>query len=99
VKTKNWRALIRELRLRFPTESRVEVRRCPIREDGELTIGVDVFRIYVNVKLDKTGQVDALLHEWAHILTIEKAAYLHEGAWGVAYAAIYSMWEKWDEQK
>jgi len=92
---KNWRALIRMLRKQFATESTVEVRRCPMIDNGDLQLHGNTFKMRINSALPKGGQIDALIHEWAHVLAIEEA-YRHEFAWGIAHAAVYSVWEAWD---
>ena len=94
VKTQKWRALIRNLRRRFPIDGRITVTRCSCKKWCGIcrTDGAGNFRIRINSSLDWSGQVDALLHEWAHVLAIE-AAYKHDRQWGEFYTEIYRTWE------
>jgi hypothetical protein len=94
MKTREWRALIRNLRKHFPVSGTVTVRRRPIKRNCGLTTfdGCD-YSIRINSNQPRTGQIDTLLHEWAHVLAIEQA-YRHEGPWGVLFAEIYSDWTK-----
>jgi hypothetical protein len=92
--THDWRALIRKLRKHFPTDGKVVVCRRPTKLDcGVTTFNGNDYRIRVNSNQPKTGQVDTLLHEWAHVLAIDQA-YRHEGPWGIIFAELYSAWVK-----
>lgn len=51
------------------------------------------YKIVVNSNLEWTAQVDAILHEWAHVLAVEEA-YKHNNSWGSAYTKIYRAWEE-----
>jgi len=94
MKTREWRALIRKLRERFPVQGQVTVRRYPTKKDcGLTTFDGSNYRVRVNSDQPDGGQVDTLLHEWAHVRAIEQA-YRHEGPWGVLYAEIYDAWTK-----
>ena len=46
------------------------------------------YLIFVDSVQDDRGQVDSLIHEYAHVLAIE-AAYGHGDSFGVAYAKAY----------
>jgi len=90
--TQKWRALVRNLRKCFPLDAPVRVSRRPAKKNhGITTFDGRAFRIYVNADQDKTGQVDTLLHEWAHALAISQA-YAHGPQWSVNFAAIYTLW-------
>jgi hypothetical protein len=94
MKTSQWRALIRKLRKHFPVEGQVTVRRYATKKDcGLTTFNGCNYRVRVNSKQPDAGQVDTLLHEWAHVCAIEQA-YRHEGPWGVLYAEIYDAWTR-----
>jgi hypothetical protein len=82
--------LIRELRTRFPIEGRVKVRRHPIKKDcGSTNFDGTDYVIAIDSEQEWGGQVDSLLHEWAHVLAIE-ASYRHSDEWGVIYARLYN---------
>jgi hypothetical protein len=51
------------------------------------------YRISINSNQDEAGQVDAILHEWAHALAIEEA-YKHSEPWGSMYSKVYEWWER-----
>jgi hypothetical protein len=90
--TGQWRALIRTLRNHFPVEGHVAVRRYPMKKNcGLTTFDGNDYHVRVNSDQPDAGQIDTLLHEWAHVRAIEQA-YRHEGPWGVLYAEIYEAW-------
>ena len=95
LRSAQWRTLVQNMRERFPIEGRVVVIRCPCKKwDGSCrTKGNGDFTIRVSSSREWSGQVDALHHEWAHMLAIE-AAYKHHKAWGKLYAKIYRVWAK-----
>ena len=79
MKTREWRALIRKLRERFPVQGQVTVRRYPTKKDcGLTTFDGSGYRVRVNSDQPDGGQVDTLLHESAHVRAIEQA-YRHGG--------------------
>lgn len=87
---KRWRALIRVLRKHSPIEGRVVVRRRPMKKlNGQMTFDGADYEIVVNSQLDSQTQAETLIHEWAHMLTIE-GGYSHGEAWGATYSRIYS---------
>lgn len=91
---KEWRALIRKLRKRFPVGCPVKVIRRAVKCDCGLTVfDGRRFRVRINALLDIQGQVDTLLHEWAHLLAIEEA-YEHYGRWAEMHGKIYDAWQK-----
>lgn len=90
--TQEWRSLIRQLRTHFPVETKVDVRRTRIRNDcGRTIFNGETYRIVVDSRQEKQGQIDTLLHEWAHVCAIEEA-YRHKGRWGVIHGAIFEAW-------
>jgi len=93
--TKEWRLLIKRLRKHFPVDAKVIVRRYPIKTACGMTTfnGQWEFRIAVNSDQTETGQIDTLLHEWAHVLAVQQA-YKHEGPWGVLFAEVYDSWTR-----
>jgi hypothetical protein len=89
-----WRALIRKLRKKFPVSGSVSVIRYPAKKVcGTTTFNGRDYRIRINSDQPRTGLIDTLLHEWAHVCSIEQA-YRHEGPWGSLYASIYDSWTK-----
>lgn len=92
--TTEWRALIRQLRENFPVAGMVTVRRHPAKRNCGLTrFDGNNYSVRIDSSQSRTGQIDTLLHEWAHVLSIEQA-YRHEGPWGMLYAKIYDAWTK-----
>ena len=45
--------------------------------------------VYIARDLSYEGQLDALIHEWAHHLAPHNDSEDHDDAWGVAYARLY----------
>lgn len=95
--TTEWRALIRQLRKRFPIDGVVVVIRRKMKCNCGLAVfkGFDGYRYRICVDSDQTlqGQVDTLLHEWAHVCAIEEA-HGHRGCWGRWHGDIYDSWTK-----
>ena len=98
--TQEWRALVRKLRKRFPVDSPVVVRRCRRKRNlGMTTYDGLAFRVYIDNSQSATGQIDCLIHEWAHVCAIE-LAFTHDGHWGAYYSAIYNSWLRdFDDEK
>jgi len=89
MKTSKWRALIRRLRKHFPVEAAVSVCRRPVKCDcGLTTFDGRTYRIRINSDLSEQAQIDALLHEWAHVAAIDEA-YRHRGRWATVHGEIY----------
>ena len=95
--TQKWRALIRDLRKHFPVAQEVTIRRRVV--SGKKTpSGLTIFNgrsywVRVKANQDWQGQVDALLHEWAHVRCIEEA-YNHGAHWATTYGEIYNVWTR-----
>ena len=86
---KKWRALVRAMKKSLPVEGSVTVRRRPMKAHcGKVTFDGRDYLILVDPIQDDRGQVDSLIHEYAHVLAIE-AAYGHGESFGVAYAKTY----------
>ncbi len=78
--TSKWRSLIRDLRKRFPVESPVRVIRMSVKGDpGLTTFNGRSYRVRIQSNQDWGGQVDAILHEWAHVsvCSLSRAARSH----------------------
>jgi hypothetical protein len=86
-----FRRLLAYLRKAFPVGCGVNVRRCVRKESASTTFDGRQYRIRINRLQDHRGQVDSLLHEWAHVRAIEQA-YQHDGTWGQIFAKIYESW-------
>lgn len=87
-----WRKLLKNLRKHFPVNGTVIVVRRILKKNFGITItnGID-FRIYIDKSQSQEVQRETLLHEWAHIKTIETSLE-HCGDWGIWYANIYNNW-------
>ena len=95
MKTKEWRALIRHLREHFPVEQPVTVTRRKNLKGchGLTTFDGTRFHIRVQSSQERSGQIDTILHEWAHVCAIEEA-YTHKSRWSTLFGEIYESWTK-----
>ena len=92
--TSRWRTLIRSLREHFPVTGKVTVSRRPVQCDcGLTTFNGRGWRIRINANLSDVAQIDALLHEWAHVFAINEA-YEHRGRWATVHGEIYDAWTR-----
>lgn len=92
---KEWRRLIRFMRKRHPIAQPVRVVRIRVVRDGDYaltTFNGRSYRLRIKSNQEYGGQVDSLLHEWAHIRAIEEA-YAHKGRWSEIFGEIYDTWE------
>lgn len=107
VKTK-WRMVLYWIRKNFPASNTVSVRRVPAnkmstyrgtRVDAETFTYSNSGQFYVQITREMSSALlfDALIHEWAHILTWDvRDKEEHSAEWGVAYARIYRDFWRWD---
>jgi len=94
METKNFRALVKQLRTSFPISSTVIVRRSQAKKNcGNTTFDGNCYRIRIQSNQSTTSQIDTLLHEWAHVCAME-AAYKHEASWALLFGQIYDAWTK-----
>lgn len=94
MKTCCWRTLIRNLRKHFPVQGKVTVVRRPVKSDcGLTTFNGNDYRVRINSNQEDQGQIDTLLHEWAHVRAIEEA-YGHRGRWATLHGEIYDAWTR-----
>ena len=94
-----WKELLKLLRKNFPIERSVSVHRLKIlKNNGVTTFKDNSFIIYINSEQSSEGQIDSLLHEWAHVRAIDEACQ-HKGRWGELHGEIYEIWEKWDNEE
>lgn len=95
LETKEFRKILRKLRINFPTGRNVIVRRRPMTKlDGKVESSGNEFFLTINSTQSRTVQLDSLVHEWAHIIVIERMEdWTHSQLWGVKYAEIYTCWE------
>lgn len=99
-----WKRTVEWLRLRFPSTVPVKVRRIPLRHysvDGDCCFTGKDYRIRIEKNQPFSAQMDSLFHEWAHVLSwlAMPGESDHSGSWGLAYAAIYSAFERWNYGK
>jgi len=88
MKTKEWRALIKQLRREFPVDSPVEVRRCSCNNYSGITrFNGKKYYIRINSNQQNRDLIDTLIHEWSHVLTIE-SAYHHDLHWRMVYYGL-----------
>ena len=97
-----WRKLLYWLRKTFPTDYPITVRcKDKITKDNDLGMCIQFddnsIRIDISNKQCFNLKVDALLHEWAHALTIDsKNIDEHGDDWGKTYSRIYRKFLKWN---
>lgn len=101
-----YRALITVLRKSCPPAFPVSVRRIKLtRHEGRCWKTGRKFHIEIDSRLDENSAMDVLVHEWAHACAwnhrLDNARsdeefnrLAHDAAWGVAYAEVYSVYEK-----
>ncbi len=98
--------IIRLLKTSKPAAYPVTVRRQPLTDlDGYCQRNGNRFKIVVNKHLDEPRAVECLLHEYAHALSwshlhdtlegVDFARKIHDATWGVAYAEVYCVYEKY----
>ena len=102
----HYRALIRELRKSCPPAFPVSVRRVQLSQHvGRCWKTAKKFHIEIDNRLDENNSMDVLIHEWAHACALnhrldnarsdeEFNRFAHDAAWGVAYAEVYTIYER-----
>jgi hypothetical protein len=102
---KQYRALLRLLKVQCPAAFPVSVRRVKLsRVDGRCWKHGKKFFIEIDRDLDEIRAMDVLVHEWAHarawnhrLDTAKDEDFnnlAHDATWGVAYADVYVLYEK-----
>lgn len=102
-----YRKLVAVLKEHCPPAYPLSVRRTkmPRGLEGRCWKHGKEFRIQIHNKLDEARAIDVLLHEWAHArgwthmldTAVDDEAFnklVHDAAWGVAYAEVYSVYEQ-----
>lgn len=102
----HYRTLIGILRKECPPAFPVSVRRVKLTQhEGRCWKTGRKFYIEIDRRLDENSAMDVLIHEWAHACAwnhrLDNARsdeefnrLSHDAAWGVAYAEVYSVYEK-----
>jgi hypothetical protein len=107
---RHYRSLLAILKNQYPAAFPVSVRRVPLTKvEGRCWKHGKKFHIQIDKYLDETRAMDVLIHEWAHARAwnhrldaadtdeaFNKLA--HDAAWGVAYAEIYVVYERFFTQ-
>lgn len=93
-----WVKTIAWLRRNFPAGSPIAVQSTLLEEQGCVEYAEARFHIKINRKQSFNLKVDALIHEWAHILVWHgaEAQEDHSSEWGIAYAKIYRTFLEWN---
>jgi hypothetical protein len=105
---RQYQSVLRMLKIKCPAAFSVSVRRVNLSKthvDGRCWKHGKKFFIQIERTLSEHAAMDVLLHEWAHArawnhrldaaTTDEEFNKLaHDAAWGVAYAEIYSLFER-----
>lgn len=82
------------LRKHFPVSAPVVIKRYPAKKNHGITrFDGKKFYIRIDSKQESAGQLDTLLHEYAHVVAIDEA-YSHKDPWARIYGAIYNAFEK-----
>lgn len=91
-----WHKLVKFLKINYKTARPVYIRRVKNLKDSGYTY-FDEAKITIKVKTSQSwdGQVDTLLHEYAHAYAIDQACQ-HAGSWGDIFGKIYQSWENWN---
>lgn len=101
-----WTRMVAEVRKRFPLDFPVRVSRARPRwaeadwaagsllyhEDGR-TVGAHV---WIDAKNQRSAAVDALLHEWAHLMCEEASSgeMLHDDRFWTTFGKLYRTWHR-----
>ncbi len=102
--TQKLRKTMRWLRQKFPAPLDVSVRCNVIRDRSGRTYWGEVQerqgKLFVRINNRKSHPLmnEALLHEWAHVITwlgAERDIH-HGGEWGLAYARIFDAFQEWN---
>lgn len=104
---KVYHALLALLKKNLPAAFPVSVRRVPLtlKLDGRCWKHGKQFHIQISRQLDEARAMDVLIHEWAHARAwnhrLDNAKddeefnkLSHDANWGVAFAEVYSEYEK-----
>jgi hypothetical protein len=92
METKRFRALLKQLRTYFPVDQPVIVRRVDAKKNWGITIFDGTkYRIRISSDIPFNVQLDTLLHEWAHVCSMEEA-YQHKERWAALYGKIYDLY-------
>ena len=91
MKVKEWKEILRKFRTSFPVESPVEVRRNPCKKyNGSTRFDGKKFLVQIDSDLSSDQQIGTLIHEWAHIMTIEDG-YKHGVTWATNHSKVYGV--------
>jgi hypothetical protein len=103
---RQYKSLLKMLKAECAPAFSVSVRRVKLSQlEGRCWKDGKKFHIQIDKNLDEGRAMDVLLHEWAHArawnhmldaaVTDEAFNRLaHDASWGVAYAEIYSVYER-----
>jgi hypothetical protein len=104
---KVYRDLLSLLKTKLPAAYPVSVRRVSLtaKLDGRCWKHGKQFHIQISKNLDEAKAIDVLIHEWAHArawnhrldMAVDDEAFnklAHDAVWGVAYAEVYSEYER-----
>ena len=105
---KQWRRIVSTLKKELPPPLKTTIRTRAFPGSDRDYESITYFErkraeILIGSHLNYYERVDALIHEYAHILDRGLAhekpnAELHDDTWGVWYARCYRAWEKADDQ-
>jgi len=93
-KPPHWIEIIRLLKKIYPLYIR---RLTKMSNAGETYFDNIKYEIRINSLQSPDGQIDTLLHEYAHAKSIDDTL-AHKGEWGKNYAEIYQNWEKFNSE-
>lgn len=89
---KNFRKVVRVLRLKCPADRPIYVRRTKVPRDceGDCNYKQDHYLIRIDRALPEYAAIEILMHEWGHVLSWKKCSKdEHCNEWGKAYSKVY----------
>lgn len=91
--TSEFRKLVKWVRKQCPIETPINVRRYPAKKRHAITrFDGRQFYIRISTNQEDQGQIDAVLHEFAHAAAIDNS-YQHKGEWPTIYGNLYTVWD------
>lgn len=104
-----WARIVRRVRTSFPLDFPVRITRSEVAPDGAMHHSGDVVlwhddgtprraRVWVNARLHRAAAIDALLHEWAHLMSEDERKtpdgpdLPHDDAFWITFGQLYRAW-------
>lgn len=94
-------SLKRYLKKNLPSPAKCRIVLAPhLADEGETTLYKDGhFVIRIDASLKYGTIIDTLIHEWAHVLTLQPSSIKeHPQSYWVSHGKIYECFEKWRDK-